>query len=222
VKKTRIVIADSRRLFVEALSHVLDNEHDLLVVGHASDGLEVLHLVRERVPDVLILGGSLPKYDGQNVVRELSGSGKKIRYLLLSEESELDYLAELYESGIHGCVLMTSGTDDLIKAVRGLARGDSGFDLRITGNLPEILLKARKETDLFDDLTPREKEVVYWIGQGFNNAKVAKAMILSEKTVKNHVGHILKKLELRDRTQIAVLAWSTGLAIKTPDEIRMK
>ncbi|MFP4481870.1 MAG: LuxR C-terminal-related transcriptional regulator [Thermovirgaceae bacterium] len=220
MKKTRIVIADSRRLFAETLGRVLDGEHDLHVTGYAADGLEALHLVRERAPDVLVIGGSLPKYDGPEVIRELSGSGGKTRFLLLAEEVALDRLAELYESGIHGCVLLTSGIDDLLKAVRGVSRGGSGFDTRITGDLPDILLRARKETDLFDDLTPREKEVVYWIGQGFNNAKVAETMVLSEKTVKNHVGHILKKLELRDRTQIAVLAWSTGLAVKTPDQIR--
>lgn len=220
VRKTRILIADPRRLFAETLGRVLDSEHDLHVTGYALDGLEALHLVHERTPDVLILGGWLPKYDAPDLVRELSGSGGKPRFLLLSEESALHRLADLYESGIHGCVLMTSGTEELLKAVRCVARGDSGFDARITGGLPDILLRARSEVEVFDDLTPREREVVYWIGQGFDNSKVAETMVLSEKTVKNHVGHILKKLELRDRTQIAVLAWSTGLAAKAPDQIR--
>lgn len=222
MKKTRVVIADSRRLFAETLGRVLESEHDLHVTGYALDGLEALHLVHERTPDVLILGSRLPKYDGPDLVRELSGSGVKTRFLLLSEESALHHLVDLYESGIHGCVLMTSGTEELLKAVRDVARGDSGFDARITGDLPDILLRARREADLFDDLTPREREVLYWIGQGFNNSKVAETMVLSEKTVKNHVGHILKKLELRDRTQIAVLAWSTGLAVKAPDQVRKK
>ncbi len=220
MKKTRIVIADSRRLFAEALSRVFESEHDLHVAGYALDGLEALRLVHERNPDVLILGGGLPKYDGPDLIRELSGSGGKTRFLLLSEETELHRLADLYESGMHGCVLMTSGVEELLNAVRGVARGDSGFDARITGGLPEILLRARNEADLLGDLTLREREVVYWIGQGFNNSKIAETMVLSEKTVKNHVGHILKKLELRDRTQIAVLAWSTGLAAKAPDQVK--
>lgn len=222
MEKTRIVIADSRRLFAEALSRLLEGENDLSVVGEASDGLEALQVVHERAPHILILGERLPKYDSSLLVRELSGTAKKLRYLLISEETGLDHLADQYESGIHGCVLMTSGIDDLVRAVRELARGGTGFDPRITGDLPDILLRARKEADLLVDLTLRETEVVYWIGQGFSNLQVAQAMVLSEKTVKNHVGHILKKLELRDRTQIAILAWSTGLAEKNPAEMRTR
>jgi len=222
LEKTRIIVAEPRKLFVDVLCLVLEKERDFSVVAAVTDGFEALCAAHECNPDILIIGDELPKLDGPQLIRELSRLGKNIRYLLLSEEADIDGLTDLYESGIHGCVLFSSGADELIRTVRQLSRGYPGFDARITGDLPEILFRARKEADQFADLTPREIEVVYWLGQGFSNTEIAQMMILSEKTVKNHVGHILRKLELRDRTQIAVLAWSTGLARKNPGEIKNK
>jgi len=219
--QTRIVLATSRRLVGEGFRTILDNQDDMKVIGEAGDGLEAFRITRQRRPDLLLFEVELPKFDGLKLVRELTGSSRGVRYLALTVDGEEDSVGQLCECGIHGYVPFTAGIGDLLQAIRAVSAGGSWFDGRVTGDLPASLHYVASEKELLGELTPREKEVVYWLSQGFNNQQIAREMVLSEKTVKNHVSHVLRKLELKDRTQVAILAWKTGMARLSPEAVRL-
>jgi DNA-binding NarL/FixJ family response regulator len=116
-----------------------------------------------------------------------------------------------------GFVLKSSGRGELIAAIRSVSRGQPYVDPHVAGKLMLSFARRKNTNDLLADLTSREKEILYWLAQGLNNGEVAGRMVLSEKTVKNHVSHILKKLDVRDRTQAAIMAWKVGFAQISPD-----
>jgi DNA-binding NarL/FixJ family response regulator len=216
MRKIRVVLADDYRLFRDSLRRLLELESDITVLGEAGDGLETLRIVREKTPDVLLIDVDIPRLDGIQVVKELACTARALEYVAIASADEEERLKALFSVGVRGYVLRSSGAPELMAALRTVARGEPYVDPRVTGSLLAGLRCSREERDLLEDLTPKEKEVLYWISQGMNNADIAGRMVLSEKTVKNHVSHILRKLELKDRTQAAVLAWKTGLAQSIP------
>ena len=126
-------------------------------------------------------------------------------------------MATLSAEGVKGFVLKSSGRSELIAAIRAACRGEPYVDPKVAGKLMPSFSRRKNENSLLDDLSPREKVVLYWLSQGMSNQEVAQKTVLSEKTVKNHVSHMLKKLELRDRTQAAILAWKLGFAQMSPE-----
>jgi DNA-binding NarL/FixJ family response regulator len=220
MKRIRVVLADDHRLFREGLKRLLDLESDIEVIGEARDGVEALQVVRGTNPDVLLFDVNMPVMDGVQLVKELSGSAKGLKFVAITAFDDEDHLAALSSIGVHGYVLKASGLLELLSAVRSVARGEAYVDPKVAGKLLTSFHRRREERDLLVDLTPREMEVLYWLSQGFNNLEIAGKMVLSEKTVKNHVSHVLRKLELSDRTQAAVLAWKLGLAQRSLDSIR--
>ncbi len=216
MKKIRVVLADDYRLFRDGLRRLLELESDITVLGEAGDGLEALRVVREKVPDVLLLDIDIPKLDGVQIVRELSCTTRGLEYVAIAPSADEERLTALSAAGVRGYVLKSSGVSELVSALRSVARGDPYVDPKVTGDFLINLHCSREERYLLEELTPKEREVLYWISQGMNNADIAGRMVLSEKTVKNHVSHILRKLELKDRTQAAVMAWRTGLAQAAP------
>ncbi|MDD4365341.1 MAG: response regulator transcription factor [Synergistales bacterium] len=216
MKKIRVVLADDYRLFRDGLRRLLELESDITVLGEAGDGLEALRVVREKAPDVLLLDIDIPKLDGVQIVRELSCTTRGLEYVAIAPSVDEERLTALSAAGVRGYVLKSSGVSELVSALRSVARGDPYVDPKVTGDFLVNLHCSREERYLLEELTPKEREVLYWISQGMNNADIAGRMVLSEKTVKNHVSHILRKLELKDRTQAAVMAWRTGLAQAAP------
>ena len=216
MKKIRVVLADGGRLFRDGLRRLLEMETDMVVLGEAGDGLEALRVVREKAPDVLLFDVDIPKLGSVQVVRELAYSARSLEYVALAASDGDERLAALSSAGVRGYVLRSSGMAELFAALRSVARGEPYVDPQVENKFLVGLNCSREERDLLEELTPKEKEVLYWISQGMSNGEIAGRMVLSEKTVKNHVSHILRKLELKDRTQIAVLAWRTGMAQSTP------
>ncbi|MDO9508596.1 MAG: response regulator transcription factor [Thermovirgaceae bacterium] len=210
--KTRVLLTIQHRLVREALGKAIGQEDDMYVVAAADDGLEAFRLAREQRPDVVLFDIDSGKTDWAHFVRELAVSCRGIRFMALSANGHTEKISDLCEAGIHGCVSLSSSFSDLIKGLRNVSGGGLYFDDRISAELPEVLSKINEGALLIRLLTAREKEVVYLVSQGFSNQQIAKEMVLSEKTVKNHISHILRKLELKDRTQVAILAWKTGLA----------
>ncbi len=214
MEKTRVLLAAPQRLVREAIGRAIDQEEGLLLVGATDDGLEAFRLAREARPHVVVFDLGSGKMDWPHFVRELSLSCRGVRFLALSSGGNPDRISSLCEAGIHGCVSFSSGFNELVKGLRKVGEGDLYFDQEISSVLPEILGKVNEGAILLRGLTPREREVTYLLAQGFSNQQIAQEMVLSEKTVKNHISHILRKLELKDRTQVAILAWKTGLASK--------
>lgn len=211
MKKLRVVLADDHSLFRDGLRRLLELETDIEVVGEAKDGIEAVELVRKLVPDLLLLDVNMPRMDGGEVVKVLSPQFRNVKFVAITAYDDEEHLADLSSAGVDGYILKSSGLEELLSAVRSVANGDPYVDPKVAGKLLSSFQK-QKEEDPLANLTQREKEVLFWLSQGYSNSEVAAKMILSEKTVKNHVSHVLRKLDLSDRTQAAVLAWKLGLA----------
>ena len=215
----RIVVIDDHKLFRDGLREVLGLEPDLKVIAEASDGEEALLVIREHRPDIVLFDINMPKVGGVQLVRELNNLKIRAATVAVSAYDNEDSLATLSAEGVLGFVLKSSGKIELTAAIRSVSRGQSYVDPRVAGKLMTSFSRRKNENDLLGELTPREKEILYWLAQGLSNSEVAARMVLSEKTVKNHVSHMLKKLELRDRTQAAIMAWKVGFAQLSPDTL---
>ena len=211
MKKIRIVVADDHRLFREGLRRLLELESDLEIVGEAKDGVEAVELILATNPDVVLLDINMPLMDGRQVIKRLRGANIQTKFMAITAYDDEEHLANLSALGINGYVLKSSSMPDLLAALRAVNSGESYVDPKVAGKLLSSFQKRKEETDVMQLLTQREKEVLFWLSQGFNNLEISAKMVLSEKTVKNHVSHLLKKLNLNDRTQAAVLAWRMGL-----------
>ncbi|MDR1581107.1 MAG: response regulator transcription factor [Synergistaceae bacterium] len=210
MKKIRIVIADDHRLFREGLRRLLELESDIEIVGEAKDGAEAVDLILITDPDVVLLDINMPKMDGGEVIKHLRGSNIHSKFMAITAYDDEEHLANLSAQGINGYILKSSSMPDLLAALRSVSDGESYVDPKVVGKLLSSF-KRKEENDVMQLLTQREKEVLFWLSQGFNNLEISAKMVLSEKTVKNHISHLLRKLNLNDRTQAAVLAWRMGL-----------
>jgi DNA-binding NarL/FixJ family response regulator len=213
--KIRIVVADDHRLFREGLRRLLELESDLEIVGEAKDGAEAVDLILSADPDIVLLDINMPRMDGGQVIKHLRGSNIHTKFMAITAYDDEEHLANLSALGINGYILKSSSMPDLLAALRAVYSGESYVDPKVAGKLLSSFQKRREENDVMEMLTQREKEVLFWLSQGFTNLEISNKMVLSEKTVKNHVSHMLKKLNLNDRTQAAVLAWRMGLVRNT-------
>jgi DNA-binding NarL/FixJ family response regulator len=219
MSKIRVAMADDHRLFREGLRRLLELESDIEVVGEAKDGAEAVDMILSTEPDIVLLDINMPKMDGGQVVKKLKNSGLRTKFVAITAYDDEEHLAALSAIGINGYILKSSSMPDLLSALRSVHNGESYVDPKVAGKLLSSFQKRKEEQDVMLLLTQREKEVLFWLSQGFNNAEISAKMVLSEKTVKNHVSHLLKKLGLNDRTQAAVLAWRMGLVQTSSDSM---
>ena len=196
---------------------VLEAQPDLEVVGEASDGREGLDLVRSRRPDVVLMDVRMPVLDGVEATRRLVTEGASSRVIILTTFDLDEYAFAALRAGASGFLLKDAPPADLLSAIRAVASGDAVVAPSTTRRLlerfaPRLPDPAEPEpADELEALTPREREVVAAVARGLSNSEIADELVLSEATVKTHVGRILAKLELRDRVQIVVFAYEHGL-----------
>lgn len=212
----RVVLADDHKLFRDGLERLLNLEPDLEVVGRADNGKEALKVVEETNPDILLLDVHMPVMGGTELVNELHARGIVPKCIAITAFDDEQHIAELSEAGVSGYVLKTSGFSEVLAAVRSVAKGFPYVDPGIAQKLLAPMNKEEEDADLFRGLTLREKEALYWLSQGLNNVEISEKMVLSDKTVKNHLSHVMRKLGIQDRTQAAILAWKMGLAKVDP------
>ena len=219
MQKITLLVAERHRLVRDSLRHSLEHESDLKIIGDAGDGPELLRLARQKPADLLLFNATMPNFDLKGVIAELSALCKSMRYLAITGEENEERISNLVSLGIQGLLLPDSNFFELLCAIRTVARGDRYVDPKLKSHCSSGFNPRRDEISLLLELTPKEKEVLYWVSQGFCNAEIAQMMVLSEKTVKNHISHLLKKLDVKDRTQAAVLAWKLGLPQQGPDRV---
>ena len=214
--KISILIIDQNRLFVEALSSVLAAEPDFVVTGTDVTGVGAARGLEQTRPDLVVAGQALPDMNMAQVVRELRRISKGIGFLFIISGSSPELLRLLGETLRIGVVPSASGLPEFKEALRSVARGERYVSQKVIDEY-SAKTEASLAADPLEVLTQRERETLYWLAHGLNNAEVSAKMVLSEKTVKNHVSHILKKLALADRTKAAALAWREGLPL-VPEE----
>ncbi|MFB7403913.1 response regulator [Streptomyces rubiginosohelvolus] len=213
----RAVIADDQMMVRQGFSVLLNAEPDIEVVGQAVNGLDAIDKVAELAPDVVLMDIRMPELGGIEATRRItSPEGSTVKVLVLTTFDLDEYVYEALRAGASGFLLKDASADELAHAVRVVAAGDALLSPNITKRLivefsrtagaPRAPLKER-----VGDLTERETEVLTLIAGGLSNAEIARQLIVAEQTVKTHVGRILVKLVVRDRTQAAVFAYESGL-----------
>lgn len=215
-KPARLLIADDHELTRAGLRAMLTGQRGLEVVGEAVDGLEALELCRRLQPDLALIDVRMPGQDGLAACRAIKQECPTTSVILVTMHENPEYLFEALKAGAAGYMFKDISQHDLITAVQGVLRGESMLnkDLMI-----RLLQRMANETSSHEDqssgrLSPREREVLQLLTQGQTNREIAENLIVSVSTVKNHVEHILAKLDVSDRTQAAVRAIELGLLPK--------
>ena len=212
---TRVLIADDDALMRAGLVELLSGEPKLEIVGEASTGREAVERARRLGPDVVLMDVRMPDLDGIQATRELMGAAPSVRVLILTTFEQDDYVFGALRAGASGFLLKRSRPEELIAAVHTVAAGDSLLSPSVTRRVIDRM--AQQPTPEFaaegklDVLTAREREVLQLIARGLSNREIAKQLVVEESTVRTHVKRIQMKLGLRDRVQIVIFAYESGL-----------
>jgi DNA-binding NarL/FixJ family response regulator len=210
---TRILLADDHELMRAGFRMILQTEDDLDVVGEAADGLQAVALARELQPDVVLMDVQMPGLDGLAATRQVVDGGNCAVLILTTFDRE-DYLFEALQAGASGFLLKNASPEDLVSAVRIVARGDAMLAPELTRRLLDRFSTRPGQTrhpDRLELLTDREEQILRLMAAGSSNAEIAGQLFLGEATVKTHVSRVLNKLGLRDRVQAVVYAYETGV-----------
>jgi DNA-binding NarL/FixJ family response regulator len=212
----RVLIADDQMMVRQGFTVLLNVQPDIEVVGQAVDGLDAIAKVAELSPDVVLMDIRMPELDGIEATRRITTLHPEVKVLVLTTFDLDEYVYEALRAGASGFLLKDASADQLAEGVRVVAAGDALLAPNITkrlitefsrmGGTPRGPSSAR-----VGGLTERETEVLTLIAQGMSNGEIAAHLVLAEQTVKTHVGRLLMKLGLRDRTQAAVFAYESGL-----------
>jgi DNA-binding NarL/FixJ family response regulator len=211
----RVAVADDQELVRTGFRVILESEPDIEVVGEAADGREAIEVAHQRAPDVVLMDVRMPHLDGLEATRRIvAGTEEGPRVLILTTFDLDEYVYEALRSGASGFLLKDGPAEQLVSAVRVVARGEALLAPRITRRLIAEFSRAGHPgvpPDRLDGLTARELDVLKLVARGLSNAEIAGELYVAETTVRTHLGHILTKLGLRDRVQAVVLAYETGL-----------
>jgi DNA-binding NarL/FixJ family response regulator len=210
----RVLIADDQSLFRAGFRLVLESHPDLEVVGEASNGREAIHSAARFDPDVVLMDIRMPELDGIAATREITARGQA-RVLVLTTYDLDEYVYDALQAGASGFLLKDTPPAQLADGIRAVAAGEALLAPSVTRRLIEEFARVgpaqRARPEGFDELTPRELDVLRLLARGMSNAEIAAHLVLSDTTVKTHVAHVLSKLDLRDRVQAVVLAYESGL-----------
>ncbi|MFE9927719.1 response regulator [Streptomyces sp. NPDC005533] len=216
----RVVVADDQELVRSGFALILDVQEDIEVVAEVGDGAAAVEAVARLAPDVALLDIRMPVLDGIEACRAISARSACRTVMLTTFDSDA-YVYEALHAGASGFLLKDVRRDDLVHAVRVVAAGESLLAPSVARRLIEEYTAATARPSLpaerLEVLTARERETLLHLGRGLSNAEIAAALVVSEHTVKSHVGNVLAKLGLRDRIQAVICAYETGLiAAGTP------
>jgi DNA-binding NarL/FixJ family response regulator len=213
----RVALIDDQAMVRAGLRMILDAEADLSVVGEAADGADAVDLVTRSTPDVVLMDVRMPRVDGIDACRRIRDAELGARVLMLTTFDLDDHVQDALRAGASGFLLKDAPAEDLVDAIRIVARGDALLAPSVTRALIEAFT-TRRDTELrphpgIETLTEREVDVIKLMARGRSNAEIAGDLILGEATVKTHVGRILAKLGARDRVQAVIVAYESGMVV---------
>lgn len=207
----KIMIADDHSMIREGLKNLLELDGDIEVIAQAVDGKDCLDKLEIYKPDVLLLDINMPNMNGLEVLKQLKAKKLKVKVLVLTVHNETEYLMKAVDIGINGYVLKDSESSELKKAIFAIVDGETYIQPSLIPALNAKRIERNEDEEKIDALTRRELEVLKLLAIGMYNKEVAEKLEISERTVKNHVSNIFKKLEVTDRTQAAVFAIRNNL-----------
>ena len=211
MNKINVLLVDDHCLVRQGIKQILELEKDLFVIGQANNGEEAIVQVQELKPDIVLLDINMPKLNGIHTLRRLKGIDSEIKVIMLTFYEDSEYLFEALNLGANGYILKDAESDSLIKAIRDVYHGDSYVHPSIAASLVKGSNDRYINEKTNTKLTKREYEVLTLIAEGLNNREIANNLYISEKTVKNHVSNIFKKINVNDRTQAAIYAYKHNI-----------
>ena len=207
----KIMLADDHILIREGLRQLLEFDGSIKVVAEAGDGEECLELLEENKPDVLLLDINMPKKNGIEVLKNIKERNIEIKVLILTVHNEIEYLMKAVEIGVDGYIMKDSDLDELKNAITTVISGENYIQPKLIPALNKKLVSMDNDKDKIELLTDRELEVLILVAKGMFNKEIGITLDISERTVKNHLSNIFKKIEVSDRTQAAVFAIKNDL-----------
>lgn len=210
---TRVVIVDDQELLREGFRLILERA-GMAVVGEAADGLEAIEVCRATTPDVVLMDVRMPRLDGIEATRRIMAAQPNVRVMALTTFDLDEYVYGAVRAGASGFLLKDVPPQDLVHAVEVVARGEAMLSPGLTRRLLDRFAAGPPGQPVqLPNVTERETAVLRLIARGLSNSEIARALFLSEATVKTYVSRLLTKLDLRDRVQLAVLAYESGLVL---------
>lgn len=213
----RVLLADDEGLVRSGFKVLLDLEDDITVVGEATNGAEAVERARATRPDVVLMDIRMPKVDGIQATAQIAQTRglEQVRVIILTTYDTDEYVFDALEAGASGFLLKDAGPAELLHAIRVVAAGEALLAPRITrrliGQFTARRTAARAAEDRLAVLTEREREVLALVGQGLSNNEIGAELFMSPATARTHVSHAMAKLGARDRAQLVVIAYQTGL-----------
>ena len=211
--KIKVLIVDDHQMVRQGLRTFLELQPDIRVLGEASDGQTAVEMVSQLEPDVVLMDLVMPRLDGISATRQIKALGSSVKVIALTSFTEDDKVFPAIQAGASSYLLKDVSPDELVEAIQAAHRGEARLHPEIVRKLMEQVAQqaGTARQTIPDDLTARELEVVRLVAQGNSNHEIAQALVISEKTVKTHVSNIFGKLQLDDRTQLAIYAINHGL-----------
>jgi DNA-binding NarL/FixJ family response regulator len=213
----RVVLADDHPVYRSGLAGVLADADDIEVVGEAADGVAALALAAELQPDVVLMDLHMPGVTGVEATRQLAG---KTSVLVLTMFDDDESVLAAMRAGARGYLVKGAAGDRIVGAVRAVAAGEAVFGADVAGRVLGVFAddrRASRAAQPFPTLTDREREILGMIASGWSNTDIARRLVLSDKTVRNHVSNVFAKLQVADRAQAIVRAREAGLGVSPPD-----
>jgi DNA-binding NarL/FixJ family response regulator len=219
VSNIRVLLVDDQSLLRLGFRMVLDAQPDIEVVGEAGDGAQGVTMTRRLRPDVVVMDVRMPVMDGIEATRQIVAAGLASRILVLTTFNLDEYVFNALRAGASGFLLKDVPPEDLLAGIRAVAAGDAVIAPSVTrrlldafaSHLPDPTTGRTPTDERLGQLTDREREVLVQVARGSSNTEIAQHLTVAEATVKTHVGRLLAKLGLRDRVQLAVFAYETGM-----------
>lgn len=219
-EKVRVLLADDHRLFREGVASLLERADDITLVGEAGTGEEAVRLADELLVDIVLMDLKMPGIGGIEATRAIVGRNPHIGVIVVTMFEDDESVFAALKAGARGYVLKDADRGNLLRAIRAVAQGEALLGARVAQRVleqfaqsPPLFVAPRPERPLplFDELTPREQEVLRLIAQGRRNRDIATELVISEKTVGNHISNIFTKLQVADRVQAIIRAREAGL-----------
>lgn len=206
MEKIKVMIADDHNMIREGIKQLLEFDGSIKVVAEASNGVECLEKLEFYKPDVLLLDINMPEKNGIDVLKQMKANNSDIKVLILTVHNEMEYLITAVDIGVDGYILKDSKSSELKNAIRMVINGENYIQPSMIPALNSHLININTDKEKIFSLTNRELEVLIQVANGMFNKEIATNLNISERTVKNHISNIFKKIDVSDRTQAAVFA----------------
>ena len=207
----KAILADDHALVREGLKQILEFDGSLEIIGEASNGQECIDLLQSTTPDIVLLDINMPVLNGLDVIEILHKKSQFPKILLLTVHNEIEYVIRAIELGINGYILKDADSKELINAIHLIIEGENYIEPSLIPEMDKKIMNRASDSEKIQALTKREIEILKLLSKGLINRDIANELFISERTVKNHVSNIFKKIDVNDRTQAALFSIKNDL-----------